>query len=167
MQRQICPEIAKRTSSSVGLGFSASSATDVSIIPGVQKPHWRPCWALKASWIGCKAPPCKRPSTVVISLPWAWTANSVQDFSGTPSTRTVHAPQLVVSQPMCVPVESQRLPDEVHEEQPRLDCVAALLAVDRHLHRVEARFLDRDIGHRGTLLRMPAPQPPRPEDRAR
>ena len=28
----------------------------------------------------------------------------VQDFTGRPSTRTVHAPQLVVSQPMCVPV---------------------------------------------------------------
>ena len=28
----------------------------------------------------------------------------VQDLTGRPSTSTVHAPQFVVSQPMCVPV---------------------------------------------------------------
>ncbi len=40
----------------------------------------------------------------MISVPSVWTANIVHDFTGTPSTSTVQAPQLVVSQPMCVPV---------------------------------------------------------------
>ena len=41
---------------------------------------------------------------MVSSCPSAWTASIVQDFTGVPSRSTVQAPQLVVSQPMCVPV---------------------------------------------------------------
>src|SRR5712691_881314 len=41
---------------------------------------------------------------VVISAPSAWTAKKVQDFTPCPSTSTVHAPQLLVSQPTWVPV---------------------------------------------------------------
>ena len=41
---------------------------------------------------------------MLISWPSACTASMVQDFTGRPSTSTVQAPQLVVSQPMCVPV---------------------------------------------------------------
>src|SRR5262245_53659437 len=98
------PDSAQRISSSVGSGFSCRSATEVSIIPGVQKPHWRPCSSRNATWIGCSSAPCCRPSTVVISRPSAWTASTVQDLTGTPSSRTVQAPQWVVSHPWCVPV---------------------------------------------------------------
>ena len=73
-------------------------------MPGVQNPHWRPCSSLKPSWSGCSSLAVARPSTVLISCPSAWTASIVQDFTARPSTSTVHAPQLVVSQPMCVPV---------------------------------------------------------------
>ena len=52
----------------------------------------------------CNWPFALRPSTVVTSWPSAWAASMVQAFTGTPSSRTVHTPQLVVSQPMCVPV---------------------------------------------------------------
>src|SRR5690242_20301417 len=74
------------------------------IIPGVQKPHWRPCWSQNACWRGWSVAPSARPSIVLISEPWAWTASIVQDLALRPSTWTVHAPQLLVSQPTCVPV---------------------------------------------------------------
>ena len=41
---------------------------------------------------------------VVTSWPSAWTASTLQDFTLRPSRCTVHAPQLLVSQPMTVPV---------------------------------------------------------------
>src|SRR4051794_24008406 len=41
---------------------------------------------------------------VLTSRPSAWTASIVHDFALSPSTWTVHAPQLLVSQPTCVPV---------------------------------------------------------------
>ena len=44
------------------------------------------------------------PSMVVMWAPSAWTANRVQLFTDLPSMSTVHAPQWVVSQPMCEPV---------------------------------------------------------------
>ncbi len=98
------PEIAQRTSSSEGEGFSASSAEPVSIMPGVQKPHCSPCSSLKAAWIAWSCPSWSSPSTVVTSRPSACTPNIVQDLIGRPSSSTVQAPQLVVSQPTCVPV---------------------------------------------------------------
>src|SRR5437867_12945242 len=96
--------MAHRTSSSVGCGFRSSSAAPTSIIPGVQNPHWRPCSSLNAAWIGWRPPSPVSPSTVVTSAPSAWTANIVQDFTGVPSTSTVHAPQPDVSHPTWVPV---------------------------------------------------------------
>ncbi len=47
-----------------------------------------------------------RPSTVVISCPLAWAASTVHDFTDSPSSSTVQAPQEVVSQPMLVAVRS-------------------------------------------------------------
>src|SRR5687768_7944440 len=41
---------------------------------------------------------------VVTAAPSAWTAKIVQDLALRPSTRTVHAPHWLVSQPTCVPV---------------------------------------------------------------
>ena len=46
-----------------------------------------------------------RPSSIF--APSAWTASSMQLFTASPSRCTVHAPQLPVSQPMCVPVRSR------------------------------------------------------------
>src|SRR3712207_3825963 len=43
------------------------------------------------------------PWTVVISCPSACTAKIVQDLTDSPSINTVHAPQLVVLQPVCTP----------------------------------------------------------------
>ena len=73
-------------------------------MPGVQKPHCRPCSCLNAAWIGWSCPSWSSPSTVVTSRPSACTPNIVQDLIGRPSSSTVQAPQLVVSQPTCVPV---------------------------------------------------------------
>ena len=44
------------------------------------------------------------PSTVRTLWPDAMTASMVQDLTGTPSTSTTQVPQLLVSQPQCVPV---------------------------------------------------------------
>ena len=51
------------------------------------------------------------PSSVVTDCPSACTASTVQDFTDSPSTSTVQAPQEVVSQPMLValsPTTSRR-----------------------------------------------------------
>ena len=48
-----------------------------------------------------------RPSTVRIVAPSAWTASIMQLLTARPSSCTVQAPQLPVSQPMCVPVRSR------------------------------------------------------------
>ena len=93
-----------RISVSVGSGFWPSSQVACMIMPGVQKPHCRPCWSQKACWSGWRVAPAAMPSMVLIVAPSAWTASIVHDLALSPSTMTVHAPQLLVSQPMCVPV---------------------------------------------------------------
>ena len=70
----------------------------------MQNPHCKPCASLNAACITPGTPLVLSPSTVVSDCPSACTANIVHDFIGVPLTNTVHAPQLVVSQPMCVPV---------------------------------------------------------------
>ena len=74
------------------------------IIPGVQKPHWRAWHSWKAACTACRLPSSARPSMVVTSCPLAWTASTLQDFTLRPSRCTVQAPQLLVSQPITVPV---------------------------------------------------------------
>src|SRR5918995_1100256 len=104
VQRQIAPEIAVRISSSVGVGFSSSSARLVISIPGVQNPHWRACFSWKPCWTGSSVPFTSSDSTVRISWPSHITAKVVHDLTGCPSINTTQAPQLEVSQPQCVPV---------------------------------------------------------------
>src|SRR5262249_33929225 len=53
---------------------------------------------------GCSWPSLAMPSIVTISEPSAWTANMVHDLTARPFARTVHAPHILVSQPMWVPV---------------------------------------------------------------
>ncbi len=62
--------------------------------------------------------------------PSAWTASIVHDLALSPSTWTVQAPQLLVSQPMWVPVRPNDVAQEVDEEEARLDVRLAGLAVD-------------------------------------
>ena len=85
--------------------------------------------------------PAIRPSTVVISRPRAWTANIVQDFSGhaVEEDGARAAARRVAADVR--PGQSERLADEVDEQEPRLDVGGALLAVDRHLDRVQLRRL--------------------------
>src|SRR6202453_2521602 len=100
------PSIPKRISSSVGFGLrSIRSSADI-IMPGVQKPHCSPCWVQNPSCSGCRSSRVPIPSIVVTERPSACTANIVQLFTDLPSSSTVHAPQLEVSQPMWVPVRS-------------------------------------------------------------
>ncbi len=74
-------------------------------MPGVQKPHCRPCISRKPSCSACSVPPgSAMPSMVSIEAPSACTANMVQDFTDLPSRSTVQAPQWLVSQPICEPV---------------------------------------------------------------
>ena len=110
------------------------------IIPGVQKPHCRPCWSQNACWSGWRVAPSAMPSMVLTSRPSAWTASIVQDLALSPSTWTVHAPQLLVSQPTWVPVSPSVVAQEVDEQEARLDVGLVRLPVDG----------DRDVlgGHR-------------------
>jgi hypothetical protein len=73
-------------------------------MPGVQKPHCRPCSFQNASWIGWSLPFSASPSIVTMFAPSACTAKRLHDLTAAPSSETVHAPQIEVSQPMCVPV---------------------------------------------------------------
>ena len=52
------------------------------IMPGVQKPHWRPCFSQNAAWSGWRASPSARPSIVRTLEPSAWTASIVQRLHG-------------------------------------------------------------------------------------
>src|SRR5262245_27333731 len=94
----------QRMSCSLGLPFFSSSAYADMSMPGVQNPHCSPCSSLNPSCRGWSCPSFIRPSTVRISAPSACTAKTVHDFTVLPLNRTVHAPQLLVSQPMWVPV---------------------------------------------------------------
>ena len=62
--------------------------------------------------------------------PSACTANIVHDFTACPSSSTVHAPQIEVSQPICVPVRAERVAQIVHEQQTRLDLGRVIDTID-------------------------------------
>ena len=74
-----------------GRGCGPAGAAAVIIIPGVQKPHCRPCSLMKPCCTGSSAPPTSRPSTVRTARPSAIAASTVQLFTGTlvqPARRT-------------------------------------------------------------------------------
>src|SRR4051794_35352659 len=96
--------MASRISPSLGSGLRSSSARAVIIIPGVQKPHWRPWQAMNPCCTGSSTLSCSSPSTVRTSRPPAIAARTVHDLTGSPSIQTTQVPQLLVSQPQCVPV---------------------------------------------------------------
>ena len=81
------------------------------IMPGVQKPHWKPCAARKAAWTGWNVAGSAssgrhgpaRPSMVVTLRPAARKAGIRQLCTGSPSRWTVQAPQSPASQPFLTP----------------------------------------------------------------
>ena len=76
----------------------------VSTIPGVQKPHWKPCAATNRACMGCiPSGPATSPSIVVTSRCLARNAGVTQLCTGWPSSSTVQAPQSPASQPFLTP----------------------------------------------------------------
>src|SRR4030088_83998 len=71
--------------------------------PGVQKPHCKASSDMNALCTGCSLS-APTPSTVVTVLPATAPAGSRQLVTGTPSSRTVHAPQTPAPQTSLVPV---------------------------------------------------------------
>ena len=66
------------------------------------------------------------------SRPSAMAARVVQLLTGTPSSHTVHAPQLEVSHPQWVPVRPERVAQVVDQQQAGLDIAGGLRPVDGH-----------------------------------
>ena len=62
-----------------------------------------------------------KPSSVVISAPFAATAKVMQERAGAPSISTVHAPHTPCSQPIWVAVSALMLAQEIREVHARLD----------------------------------------------
>ena len=103
------------------------------------------------------------PSMVRTSRPSACTANIVQLLTALPSSITVQAPQIEVSQPMCGPGQAGHLAQVVDQQQARLDLVGIRLSVDR-----ESDLLFHGA-HPGPEAGLPSPKDlikklsPRPE----
>src|SRR2546427_595891 len=108
-QRQMLPERASRTWSSVtvGTGVLFSSAYVLMMNPRVQMPHWNPPCCQNARWIGCRSSarvPLARPSMVTTFWPLpSRAASTVQPFTARPSTTTAHAPHCARSHPRFAP----------------------------------------------------------------
>src|SRR3954453_17506749 len=91
--------IAVTTSSRVGFGFSASSASAAMIMPGVQKPHWvakpsrNACWSLDRPSVGVV------PSSVLTVAPLIVSTGIRHDMTAWPSTWQVQVPHVPTPQP--------------------------------------------------------------------
>ena len=114
------------------------------IMPGVQNPHWRPCFSQNAFWSGWRSPSSPRPSIVVTAAPSACAASIVQLFTARPSRWTVHAPHWLVSQPTWVPVRPRS--SRISWTRSRLGSTSTSRAFAVHLER------DVQLGHRDDLL---------------
>ena len=97
------------------------------IMPGVQKPHWSPCFSQKPSWIGWSLPSLASPSIVMISAPSPCTASRVHDFIDRPLTMDGAGAALARVAADVRPGEAGQLADVVDEQQPRLDLVDCAL----------------------------------------
>ena len=106
------------------------------IIPGVQKPHWRPCCSWNARWIGCSSPfaPGPRPSDRRSRRPGR--RGSSRTAPSSPSTFTVHAPHELGVASDVGAGQAQLLAQHVHEQPPRLH----LEGVHRPVHRQRDLF---------------------------
>src|SRR5439155_13530248 len=99
-QRQRLPAIACRISRELGAGLPSTSATALTICPGVQKPHWSASARTKELTIGWS----RSPSIVVTRDPATLWTSVMHESVGTPSMSTVHAPQWPSPQATLVPV---------------------------------------------------------------
>ena len=89
------------------------------------------------------------PSTVSTRRPSAITPRTVQLFTSTPSRSTTHAPQFEVSQPQCVPGETEVVTQQVDQQDAWFDVGRASLAVDRHGDVHEVWSSSPRAGNRG------------------
>src|SRR6266849_1477243 len=103
-QRQVWPARAAFTWSSFGLGFLSRSPFAVTIHPAVQKPQSAATRIWPTRCNGCRFFSSPTPSMVRIFLPAASVDKVWQEYSGVPSTSTLHAPQLARLQLRLVPV---------------------------------------------------------------
>src|SRR6202521_862571 len=104
VHRQSTPPIASMTSFSCGAGFLSTKAVAATSIPGVQAPHCAAPWVRNAC---CNLAPTfvsASPSTVVTSHPSTCPVATRHAQTGSPSNRTVQAPQSPASHPTLVPV---------------------------------------------------------------
>src|SRR5439155_21524510 len=86
VHRQMFPRRCSRTSSGVADGESSSRAFTAMIMPGVQKPHWKPAVARNASCTGWSLSSRARPSIVSTRRPRASYASTEQALTGKPSS---------------------------------------------------------------------------------
>src|SRR6202795_4974256 len=104
VHRQSTPPIASITWFSSGETFLSSKAVAATSIPGVQAPHCAAPWVRNAC---CNLAPTEvspTPSTVVPSHLSTCTVATRHAQTGSPSNRTVQAPQSPASHPTLVPV---------------------------------------------------------------
>src|SRR5260370_17674168 len=104
VHRQSTPPMASITAFSCGAEFLSSKAVAATSIPGVQAPHCAAPWVRNAC---CNFPPTfvsANPSTVVTSHPSTCPVATRHAQTGSPSNRTVQAPQSPASHPTLVPV---------------------------------------------------------------
>src|SRR4051794_30249603 len=81
-------------------------ATAATIMPGVQKPHWKAPSSRKAFWTGWRSPAPDSPSMVTTFLPSAREAGVRQEKTRRPSRSTEQAPHWPSPHPYLVPVSS-------------------------------------------------------------
>ena len=141
-----------------GPGSRSRRSAAAMIMPGVQKPHWRPCFSQNAFWSGCSSPSVARPSIVVTLDPSAWTARIVQDFTAWPSTWTVHAPHWRRVAADVGAGEVQVLAQDLDQQPPRLDVHLPPDAVDRQRDMLPHEPTSFLRPGRGGLSRMLPPQ---------
>jgi hypothetical protein len=101
------PAIAVRISARLGRGVRSSSATADMSWPGVQKPHWKPSWAVNVSRSRSRSG--VEPSTVPTAAPSQAGASVRHDSTGRPSRSTVHEPQVPSAQATFVPVMARSI----------------------------------------------------------
>ena len=112
------------------------------IMPGVQKPHWRPCWSQNACWSGWSLPPCSMPS-IVRDLGAVRLDGEHRARLGAAAVDVDRARAAVAGVAAGVGAgEAERVAQEVDEEEAGLDVGLAGLAVDG----------DRDVLCRHRLL---------------
>ena len=127
-----CRQCRRGSAGSDGFGLSFSRLTADMIMPGVQKPHWRPCSSQKPSCSGCSWPSLASPSMVVTSEPSACTANIVQDFDAAAVEQHRAGAALAGVAADVGAGQIQLFAKEVDEQCARLDLSLPGSAVDLH-----------------------------------